>query len=98
MLTEEHKAHPWLFEDAGLRLEDSAALGFKAVGFYDQAIGAGGSKVDDIRTQREIVWNTSRSLRAKSLHFLMTLAAQDRGRCSTMTDNSPSCQSDWKRC
>ena len=77
MLTEEHKAHPWLFEDAGLRLEDSAALGFKAVGFYDQAIGAGGSKVDDIRTQREIVWNTSRSLRAKSLHFLITLAAQD---------------------
>ena len=77
MLTDEPKAHPWLFEDAGLRLEDSAALGFKAVGFYDQAIAAGGPKADDIRTQREIVWKTSRSLRAKSLHFLMTLAAQD---------------------
>ncbi len=77
MLTEEHKAHPWLFEDAGLRLEDSAALGFKAVGFYDQAIAAGGGKVEEVRTQREIVWKTSRSLRAKSLHFLMTLAAQD---------------------
>jgi len=77
MLTDEPKAHPWLFEDAGLRLEDAAALGFKAVGFYDQAIAAGGPKVDDIRTQREIVWKTSRSLRAKSLHYLMTLAAQD---------------------
>jgi len=77
MLTEEHKAHPWLFEDAGLRLEDSAALGFKAVGFYDQAIAAGGSKVEDIRKQRQIVYNTARSLRAKSLHFLETLAAQD---------------------
>ena len=77
MLTEEHKAHPWLFEDAGLRLEDSAALGFKSVGYYDQAIAAGGDKVEEIRAQREIVWKTSRSLRAKSLHFLMTLAAQD---------------------
>lgn len=77
MLTQDYKAHPWLFEDAGLRLEDSAALAFKAVGFYDQAIAAGGSKVDDIRMQREIVWKTARSLRAKSLHFLETLAAQD---------------------
>jgi hypothetical protein len=77
MLTDEPKAHPWLFEDAGLRLEDAAALGFKAVGFYDQAIAADGPKTDDIRTQREIVWKTSRSLRAKSLHYLMTLAAQD---------------------
>ncbi|MEI8039817.1 MAG: hypothetical protein WCL11_00325 [Verrucomicrobiota bacterium] len=77
MLTDEPKAHPWLFEDTGLRLEDAAALGFKAVGFYDQSIAAGGPKVDDIRTQREIVWKTSRSLRAKSLHYLMTLAAQD---------------------
>lgn len=77
MLTDEPKAHPWLFEDAGLRLEDAAALGFKAVGFYDQAMAAGGPKVDDIRIQREVVWKTSRSLRAKSLHYLMTLAAQD---------------------
>ncbi len=77
MLTQDQKAHPWLFEDAGLRLEDSAALAFKAVGFYDQAIAAGGSLVDDIRMQREVVWKTARSLRAKSLHFLETLAAQD---------------------
>ena len=77
MLTQDHKAHPWLFEDAGLRLEDSAALGFKALGFYDEAIAAGGSKVDDIRLQRDIVWKTARSLRSKSLHFLETLAAQN---------------------
>ena len=77
MLTEEHKAHPWVFEDAGLRLEDSAALGFKAVEFYDQAIAAGGDRVDDLRIQREIVYKTSRSLRAKGIHFLLTLAAQD---------------------
>ena len=77
MLTQDKTAHPWLFEDTGLRLEDSAALGFKAVGFYDQAIAAGGPRVAEIRTQREIVWKTARSLRAKSLHFLETLAAQD---------------------
>jgi hypothetical protein len=77
MLTHDQQAHPWLFEDTGLRLEDSAALGFKAVGFFDQALAAGGGKTDDIRTQREIVWKTARSLRAKSLHFLETLAAQD---------------------
>ena len=77
MLTQDQQAHPWLFEDTGLRLEDSAALGFKAVGFFDQALAAGGGKSDDIRTQREIVWKTARSLRAKSLHFLETLAAQD---------------------
>jgi hypothetical protein len=77
MLTEEHKAHPWVFEDAGLRLEDSAALGFKAVELYDQAIAAGGDRIDDLRIQREIVYKTSRSLRAKGIHFLLTLAAQD---------------------
>jgi hypothetical protein len=77
MLTQDHKAHPWLFEDAGLRLEDSAALSYKAVGFYDQAIAAGGEKVEDVRMQRDIVWRTARSLRSKSLHFLETLAAQD---------------------
>lgn len=77
MLTEEHTAHPWVFEDAGLRLEDAAALAFKAVEFYDQAIAAGGGRVADIRAQREIVWKTARSLRAKGLHFMLTLAAQN---------------------
>jgi len=77
MLTQDKQAHPWLFEDTAFRLEDSAALGFKAVAFFDQAIAAGRDKTDDIRMQREIVWKTARSLRAKSLHFLETLAAQD---------------------
>ena len=77
MLTEENKAHPWLFEDAGLRLEDCAALGFKAVALYDQAIQAGGSKTDDIRVQRDVVWKTARAVRGISCHFLETLAAHD---------------------
>ncbi len=77
MLTEENKAHPWLFEDAGLRLEDCAVFGFKAVAVYDQAIKEGGSKIDDIRTQRDVVWKTARAVRGKSLHLLETLAAQD---------------------
>lgn len=77
MLTEEAKAHPWLFEDAGLRLEDCAALSLKAVALYDQAIQAGGTRAADIRTQRDVVWKTARSVRAKSLHLLESLAAQD---------------------
>jgi hypothetical protein len=77
MLTQDSKAHPWLFEDAGLRLEDSAALGFQAVALYDRAIQIGESKIDDIRTQREVVWKTARAVRGRSLHLLETLAAQD---------------------
>ena len=77
MLTQDSKAHPWLFEDAALRLEDCAVLSLKAVAFYDRAIEAGSSREDDIRTQRDVVWKTARSVRAKSLHLLETLAAQD---------------------
>ncbi len=77
MLTQDDKAHPWLFEDAALRLEDCAALAFKAVACYDQAIAAGGDKLDDIRNQREVLWKTARSVRGKSLHILETLAAQN---------------------
>lgn len=77
MLTEESKAHPWLFEDAGLRLEDAAALSLKAVAAYDQAIALGGNQLDDIRTQRDVAWKAARSMRAKALHLLETLAAQD---------------------
>jgi hypothetical protein len=77
MLTQDNKAHPWLFEDAGLRLEDSAALALKAVAFYDQAIQTGEAKTDDLRVQRDVVWKTARAVRAKSLHVRETLAAQD---------------------
>ena len=77
MLTQDDKAHPWLFEDAALRLEDCASLAFKAVACYDQAIAAGSDKLDDIRNQRDVVWKTARSVRGKSLHILETLAAQN---------------------
>lgn len=77
MLTEENKAHPWLFEDAGLRLEDCAKLALQAVAAYDQALAAGSDKADDIRLQRDVAWKTARSVRAKSLHLLETLAAED---------------------
>lgn len=77
MLTQDVKADPWLFEDAGLRFEDCAAMSFKAVELYDQAIAANEGKVEDIRKQRDVVWRTGRSVRSKSLHFLETLAAQD---------------------
>ena len=77
MLTEESKAHPWLFEDAGLRLEDAADLSLKAVAAYDRAIEVGGNNAEDIRTQRDVAWKAARSMRAKSLHILETLAAQD---------------------
>jgi hypothetical protein len=77
MLTQDNKAHPWLFEDAALRLEDCAVLSLQAVAYYDRAAQAAGSRQEDIRTQREVVWKTARSVRAKSLHLLETLAAQD---------------------
>lgn len=77
MLTEEPKVHPWLFEDAGLRLEDAAALSFEAVELYNQAIALGTHELNDLRKQRDIVLKTAHSLRAKSLHMLETLAAQD---------------------
>lgn len=77
MLTDEPKAHPWVFEDAGLRLEDSAALAFKAANLFEKAIAAGGERTDDIRNQMRITQRMARSLRMKSLHFLQTLATQN---------------------
>jgi hypothetical protein len=77
MLTDEPKAHPWLFEDSGIRLEEAAAMSFRAVEFYDKALAEKSPREADIRTQRETVWQTGRSLRSKGLHFLETLAAQD---------------------
>ncbi len=76
MLTQDHKAHPWLFEDAGLRLEDSAALYFEAVKLFEEA-AACSDMAEDIRMQSEFVWTTARALRGSALHFLETLAAQD---------------------
>jgi hypothetical protein len=77
MLTDEPKAHPWLFEDAGLRLEQAAELSFRAVELFDRALGEPSPRQEEIRIMRETVWKTGRSLRAKGLHFLETLAAQN---------------------
>lgn len=85
MLTDEPKAHPWVFEDAGLRLEDSAALAFKAVSFFEKAIAAGGDREDDIRNQMQTTLRMARSIRMKSLHFLQTLATQN----ARMVQNDP---------
>jgi hypothetical protein len=85
MLTDEPKAHPWVFEDAGLRLEDSAALAFKAVSFFEKAIAAGGDRTDDIRIQMQTTLRMARSIRMKSLHFLQTLATQN----ARMVQNDP---------
>jgi len=85
MLTDEHKAHPWVFEDAGLRLEDSASLAFKAVSLFEKAIAAGGDRTDDIRIQMQTTLTMARSIRMKSLHFLQTLATQN----ARMVQNDP---------
>jgi hypothetical protein len=77
MLTDDSKAHPWLFEDVGLHLKDAADLLFKSVENFDKAIAAGSPKTDDIKMQRETIVKIARALRGKSLHFLETLAAQD---------------------
>lgn len=77
MLTNDSKAHPWLFEDMGLHLEDASDLLYKAVDSFDKAIAAGSPKKDDIKMQRESIAKVARAIRGKSLHFLETLAAQD---------------------
>jgi len=77
MLTDAKTAHPWIFEDAGLRLEDAAQLNFKAVEFFNQAIAENEGLVEDIKKQRDFVDHTAHSIRGKGLHFAFTLAAQD---------------------
>ena len=77
MLANEFKAHPWVFEDMGLQLEESADLLDKAVSSFDKAIVAGSAKVSDIQTQRQSIAKMASAIRGKSLHFLETLAAQD---------------------
>ena len=77
MLTDSKTAHPWIFEDTGLRLEDAAQLNFKAVEYFNQAIAQNESKVEDIVKQRDFMQNTARSLRGKGIHYALTIAAQD---------------------
>ena len=77
MLADEFVAHPWVFENVGLQLEDSASLLYEAVRSFDKAIIMDGGRTSDIRIQRESIAALARAIRAKSLHFLETLAAQD---------------------
>jgi hypothetical protein len=77
MLTDSKVAHPWIFEDAGLRLEDAAELNFKAVEYFDRAIAMNEGMTEDIKMQRDFIANTARSLKGKGLHFAFTIAAQD---------------------
>jgi hypothetical protein len=77
MLTDSKTAHPWIFEDTGLRLEDAAQLNFKAVEYFNQAIAQNESKVEDIVKQRDFIKHTAQSLRGKSIHYALTIAAQD---------------------
>jgi hypothetical protein len=77
MLTDSKTAHPWIFEDTGLRLEDAAQLNFKAVEYFNQAIAQNESKVENITKQRDFVQHTARSLRGKGIHYALTIAAQD---------------------
>lgn len=77
MLTDSKTAHPWIFEDAGLRLEDAAQLNFKAVEYFNKAIEANENLVDDIKMQRDFIAQTARALRGKGLHFGLTIASHN---------------------
>jgi hypothetical protein len=77
MLADETKAHPWLFEDMGLQLEDAAELLYEAVNSFDKAIASGSTKIEDIKAQRESISKIACAVRGKSLYILETLAAQD---------------------
>ena len=77
MMTDTKVAHPWIFEDAGLRLEDAASLNFKAVEAFDKAIALNEGKVDEIKKQRDFIEVTARALKAKGLHFALTIASHD---------------------
>ena len=76
MMTNDFKAHPWLFENVGLQLEDSASLLLQAVEQFEKAKDVG-RNVLDIKMQLESVRTAARAIKGKSLHFLETLAAQD---------------------
>ena len=77
ILTDAKSAHPWIFEDTGIRLRDAAQLNKKAVEYFDRAIAMNEGKADDIRKQRDFVNSTARSLEGKGIHYMLTLAAQD---------------------
>ena len=77
MLTHEHKAHPWLFEDAGLRLGAAADCYDQAAAAYAEAIGHAAAAAGELQAQQNELQATARALRGTSLHFLETLAAHN---------------------
>jgi hypothetical protein len=77
ILTDAKKAHPWIFEDTGIRLRDAAQLIRKAVEYYDQAIAMNELMTDDIKKQRDFVAHTARSIEGKGIHYMLTIASQD---------------------
>ena len=77
ILTDSKSAHPWIFEDTGIRLRDAAQLNRKAIEYYNQAIAMNEGKTADIIKQRDFISNTAHSLEGKGIHFMLTLAAQD---------------------
>ena len=77
MLTDAKVAHPWIFEDTGLRLEDAAELNFKAVEYFDKALAENERLTEDIIMQRDHIKKIARSLKGEALHFALTIAAQD---------------------
>lgn len=77
ILTDQSKAHPWVFEDLSLELQDASDLLFNAVDSYDKAIAEGSPKLDDIKKQRESISKVAHAIRGKSLYIMETLAAQD---------------------
>ena len=77
MLTHEHKAHPWLFEDAGLRLGEAADSYAAAVAGYGAATAAATARREQLAAHRTELATTARALRGTSLHFLETLAAHN---------------------
>lgn len=77
ILTDAKSAHPWIFEDTGIRLRDAAQLNRKAVEYYNQAIAMNEGKTADIVKQRDFISNTARSLEGTGIHYMLTLASQD---------------------
>lgn len=77
MLNDANVAHPWIFEDMGLRLLDAAELNSIAVEYFDKAIALNEGMSDDIKMQRGFIETAGRAQKARAIHLGLTLATQD---------------------
>ena len=77
MLTDAKTAHPWIFEDMGIRLRDAAELKRTAVEYFDKAIVMNEKLTDDIRKQRDFIDNAAHTYEGMGIHYLLTLAAHN---------------------